>query len=133
MTTSLTEHVPPTGRERVWEAGSAPAGRPAWVQVWTEGGWLPVCRYDALETGRGLAVRVVEREVAVFRDDTGRVHALDNVDPLGGDADVSHGRLADRGDRTVVATAPGRHFALDTGECLQAPGTGLRKHRVRVH
>ena len=87
--------------------------------------WVAVCRLDQLIPGRGAAVLVDGRAVALFRLGGDEVRAIDNVDPCSGASVLSRGLVG----QTVEADAPVRYvasplrkqrFDLDTGRCLDA-------------
>ncbi|WP_327365632.1 nitrite reductase small subunit NirD [Streptomyces sp. NBC_01217] len=83
--------------------------------------WTPVCRYEDLVPGRGVAVLVgpQDEQVAVFRERGGTVHALDNHDPFSGAHVISRGLLGSRGGVPVVISPMLKQaFDLRTGRCL---------------
>ncbi|MFE7354221.1 nitrite reductase (NAD(P)H) small subunit family protein [Streptomyces sp. NPDC057543] len=104
-------------------------------------GWTPVCRYQDLVPGRGIAVLVGSRgdQVAVFRERGGAVHALANRDPFSGVHVISRGLLGSRaGVPVVISPMHKQAFDLRTGRCLDEdrPSDGspaaLRVWPVRV-
>ncbi|MFF2324569.1 MULTISPECIES: nitrite reductase (NAD(P)H) small subunit family protein [unclassified Streptomyces] len=103
--------------------------------------WTPVCRYQDLVPGRGVAVLVGPRDeqVAVFRDRGGAVHAVANRDPFSGAHVISRGLLGSRGNVPVVISPMLKQaFDLRTGHCLDEDRTpdgstaDLRVWPVRV-
>jgi NAD(P)H-dependent nitrite reductase small subunit len=90
--------------------------------------WIPVCRLDQLQPGRGVAVLVHGEAVAVFLLDDGTVRAIGNLDPCSGASVLSRGLVG----HTVIDGAPVRYvasplrkqrFDLDSGRCLDAAVT----------
>ncbi len=97
-----------------------------------ESSWVPVCSRDRLSVDRGVAARVDDREVAIFRLANGDLHAIDNVDPCCGVGVLSRGVVGDRGGRVKVASPMYKQsFSLETGECLDDPGVRVSVHGVR--
>ncbi|EMF01166.1 nitrite reductase (NAD(P)H) small subunit [Streptomyces mobaraensis NBRC 13819 = DSM 40847] len=94
------------------------------VEVDTGGGWTPVCAYDDLIPGRGVAALVGGHQVAVFRDRAGRLYAVGNRDPFSGAYVVSRGLLGSR-DGVPVVVEPMYHRAFDlrSGACADEPET----------
>ncbi|MFI6846725.1 nitrite reductase small subunit NirD [Kitasatospora sp. NBC_00085] len=81
--------------------------------------WQPVCTLDDLQPGRGVAVLLDGAQVAVFRDRTGALHAVDNRDPFSGAHVLSRGLLGSRGDRPTLASPMYKQvFDLTDGRCL---------------
>lgn len=59
------------------------------------------------------------RQIAVFLDRAGGLHALDNRDPFSGAYVISRGILGSRGDTPTVASPMYKHvFDLRDGRCL---------------
>lgn len=77
---------------------------------------------------RGRCVTVEDRELAVFRTESGW-HAIDNSCPHAG-APLSDGDLDDEGH--VWCVWHGWAFDLRTGACEVAPETPVGVHHVRV-
>ncbi|MFI0737343.1 nitrite reductase (NAD(P)H) small subunit [Streptomyces sp. NPDC021100] len=93
------------------------------VEVDTGAGWTPVCPYDDLIPGRGVAALVGGHQVAVFRDRAGRLYAVGNRDPFSGAYVVSRGLLGSRdGAPVVVEPMYHRAFDLRSGTCPDEPG-----------
>ncbi|MBC2878984.1 MULTISPECIES: nitrite reductase (NAD(P)H) small subunit [Streptomyces] len=93
------------------------------VEVDTGAGWTPVCPYDDLIPGRGVAALVGGHQVAVFRDRAGRLYAVGNRDPFSGAYVVSRGLLGSRdGAPVVVEPMYHRAFDLRSGACPDEPG-----------
>ncbi|MBP0450890.1 MULTISPECIES: nitrite reductase small subunit NirD [unclassified Kitasatospora] len=81
--------------------------------------WQPVCTLDDLQPGRGVAVLLDGAQVAVFRDRSGGLHAVDNLDPFSGAHVLSRGLLGSRGDRPTLASPMYKQvFDLTDGRCL---------------
>ncbi|MFF0739624.1 nitrite reductase small subunit NirD [Streptomyces sp. NPDC004111] len=89
------------------------------VEVETEAGWTAVCPYDSLTPGRGVAALVDGAQIALYRDRTGRVHAVGNRDPFSGAHVLSRGLLGSRdGVPVVLSPMYKQAFDLRTGNCL---------------
>ncbi|MER7705354.1 nitrite reductase small subunit NirD [Kitasatospora sp. NPDC097605] len=81
--------------------------------------WQPVCALDDLQPGRGVAVLLAGHQVALFRDRSGALHAVDNRDPFSGAYVLSRGLLGSRGDRPTLASPMYKQvFDLIDGRCL---------------
>ena len=95
--------------------------------------YTPICSVDDILPDTGVAARVGEHHIAVFRIGHERFHAIDNVDPRSGASVLSRGLVGNLGERVVVASPLYKnHFDLATGECLEAPEQSVRAHAVRV-
>ena len=95
--------------------------------------YTPVCRIDDILPDTGVAARVDDRHVAVFRLGAERFHAIDNIDPRSGASVLARGLVGNLGERLVVASPLYKnHFDLSTGECLEAPEQSVRAHAVQV-
>lgn len=95
--------------------------------------YTPICSVDDILPDTGVAARVGEHHIAVFRIGHERFHAIDNVDPRSGASVLSRGLVGNLGERVVVASPLYKnHFDLTTGECLEAPEQSVRAHSVRV-
>lgn len=79
--------------------------------------WYPVVRSGAVRPGRVASYELFDRRVAIYRDRTGRVRALDARCPHLG-ADLGQGSVEDEGVRCAFH---GWCFAAD-GVCVDAPG-----------
>ncbi|MBF6046325.1 nitrite reductase small subunit NirD [Streptomyces sp. NRRL B-1677] len=92
------------------------------VEIYDGTGWQPVCEWDGLVPGRGVAVLVGDQQVAVFRDRAGEVYAVGNRDPFSGAHVLSRGILGSRDGAPVVASPMYKQaFCLRTGACLDEP------------
>jgi nitrite reductase (NADH) small subunit len=95
--------------------------------------WTTVCRLDAVQPERGVAVLLGAEQVAVFRTFDGGLFALSNVDPFSGAPVLSRGIVGDRdGEPTVASPMHKQVFSLVTGVCLDAPETRVRTFAVRA-
>ncbi|MFF4160027.1 nitrite reductase (NAD(P)H) small subunit [Streptomyces sp. NPDC001678] len=107
--------------------------------------WTAVCRYGDLTPGRGVTALVAGRQVAVFRDESGTLYALDNRDPVSGAYVISRGITGSLGGVPVV-TSPmyketydlrtgvrvGEDVGDDSGEGGDATADRLRTWPVRA-
>lgn len=98
--------------------------------------WARVCRVDQLVPGRGVAARVAERQVALFRwagEDGDVVYAVDNRDPFSCAQVMSRGIVGDKGGVPKVASPVFKqNFDLRTGQCLDDEAVTLATYPVRV-
>ncbi|MFD8598845.1 nitrite reductase small subunit NirD [Kitasatospora sp. NPDC059646] len=104
------------------------------VELLTPAGWSPVCDWDLLAPGRGVAALLPDgRQVAVFRDANDRLYATDNRDPFTGAYVLSRGLLGSTADGRVYVASPllKQRFDLATGVCLDDDGVRIAVHSVR--
>jgi nitrite reductase (NADH) small subunit len=96
--------------------------------------WVAVCSTDRLEPGRGVAVRLGHRQVALFRyPATDELFALDNLDPTSGAFVMSRGLVGDsNGEPKVCSPITKRSFSLRTGRCLDEPAIALDRYDIRL-
>jgi len=95
--------------------------------------YIPICDIDEILPNTGVAARIGDRHVAVFRIGAERFHAIDNIDPRSGASVLARGLVGNLGERVVVASPLYKnHFDLNTGECLEAPEQSVRAHAVQV-
>ncbi|MCC9307878.1 nitrite reductase small subunit NirD [Kitasatospora sp. RB6PN24] len=90
------------------------------VEILDGRGWTRICDYAQLTPGRGVAALSAEgRQVAVFRDRSGAVYAVDNRDPFSGAYVLSRGILGSRaGVPTISSPMYQQVFDLRDGRCL---------------
>ncbi|RKE18990.1 nitrite reductase small subunit NirD [Streptomyces sp. TLI_171] len=104
------------------------------VELFSGPGWSPVCDWDLLVPGRGVAVLLPDgRQVAVFRDGNDRLYATDNRDPFTGAYVLSRGLLGSTADGRVYVASPllKQRFDLVTGECLDDETVRIAVHAAR--
>ncbi len=95
--------------------------------------WATVCDLDAIPRGGGVAALVGGRQVAVFRTDDDRLHALDNRDPFTGANVLARGIVgAHDGVPTVASPLRKQRFDLATGACLDTSDVAVVAHDVRL-
>ncbi|WP_042373853.1 nitrite reductase small subunit NirD [Streptacidiphilus neutrinimicus] len=82
--------------------------------------WTRVCDYQELTPGRGVAaLSAGGAQVAVFRDRSGALYAVDNRDPFSGAYVLSRGIVGSRDGVPTVASPMYKHvFDLRDGRCL---------------
>jgi nitrite reductase (NADH) small subunit len=82
--------------------------------------WTRVCAFEELTPGRGVAVLSESgKQVAVFRDRSGALYAVDNFDPFSGAYVLSRGIVGSRDGVPTVASPMYKHvFDLRDGHCL---------------
>ncbi|BAJ28336.1 MULTISPECIES: nitrite reductase small subunit NirD [Kitasatospora] len=113
---------------------SATASTPR-VELLSTAGWSPVCEWELLVPGRGVAALLPDgRQVAVFRDSNDRLYAADNRDPFTGAYVLSRGLLGSTADGRVYVASPllKQRFDLATGECLDDEDVRITVHAARA-
>ncbi len=94
----------------------------------TEAGWVRICDESALLPGAGVAARLGDTQIAVFRaaDGGDGLWAVGNYDPIGGANVISRGIIGDLDDEPVVSSPLYKqHFNLSTGVCLEDASQSL--------
>lgn len=95
--------------------------------------WNAVCPLSKLPLDRAVCVLIGGVQVALVRTHDDRLYAVDNLDPVSGAMVMARGIVGSRGDRDVLVSPMHKQaYDLDTGECLDLPGTWLGVHDVRV-
>ena len=104
------------------------------VQIQLEDGWLTVCDLNQLIPGRGVAALLPDgRQVAVFLDSAGLIHAIDNRDPFGGAAVLSRGLTGTHQGRPFVASPLlKQRFDLESGQCLDDETVRVATYKVQA-
>ncbi|MEU6285222.1 nitrite reductase small subunit NirD [Streptomyces sp. NPDC047028] len=104
------------------------------VQLQLEDSWYTVCDLHRLVPGRGVAALLPDgRQVAVFRDRTDRLYAIDNRDPFAGAAVLSRGLTGTHDTRPFVASPLlKQRFDLETGQCLDDESVRVAAYGVRA-
>ncbi|MFC4504863.1 MULTISPECIES: nitrite reductase small subunit NirD [Streptomyces] len=104
------------------------------VQLQLEDGWFTICDLQQLVPGRGVAALLPDgRQVALFRDRTGQLYAVDNRDPFGGAAVLSRGLTGTHENRPFVASPLlKQRFDLLSGECLDDETVRIATYGVRT-
>lgn len=89
--------------------------------------WTDACAVGELSGDEGLAVRIGDREIALFRKG-GDVTALDNVCPH------LYYRLANGPQSGDMVMCPGHclSFDLESGICVDDPSFAVKRHQTRV-
>jgi nitrite reductase (NADH) small subunit len=114
--------------------------RTGMVEILDGRAWSRVCPFEELTPGRGVAVLSASgQQVAVFRDRSGGLFAVDNLDPFSGAYVLSRGIVGSREGVPTVASPMYKHvFDLRDGRCLDEERTPdgrlavLRVWSVRV-
>ncbi|MFF7973366.1 nitrite reductase small subunit NirD [Streptomyces sp. NPDC007905] len=103
------------------------------VQLRMEKRWFTVCDLHRLAPGRGVAALLPDgRQVAVFRDRSDRLYAIDNRDPFTGAAVLSRGLTGSHQGRPFVASPLlKQRFELETGQCLDDESVRVPTYDVR--
>ena len=82
--------------------------------------FTPICSVDDILPNTGVAARVGDRHVAVFRVGSDRFHAIDNIDPRSGASVLARGLV---GNYVVVsAGAASAEAAIMEAQALLADG-----------
>ena len=93
---------------------------------------IPVCRYEQLIPGRGVAVLLPDgTQVAVFRTAADELYAVGNLDPATGAHVISRGLTGSRGGVPTVASPMLKHvYELVSGRCVDGPAGPDPSHRL---
>jgi nitrite reductase (NADH) small subunit len=104
------------------------------VELQLKDGWFPVCDLSALLPGRGVAALLPDgRQVALFRDRSGTLYAIDNRDPFTGAAVLSRGLTGTHQGRPFVASPLlKQRFDLASGQCLDDEAVRVTAYEVRA-
>jgi nitrite reductase (NADH) small subunit len=104
------------------------------VQLQLADGWFTVCDLNRLTPGRGVAALLPDgRQVALFRDRSGKLYAVDNRDPFGGAAVLSRGLIGSQQGRPFVASPLlKQRFDLESGQCLDDETARIATYEVRA-
>ncbi|MBY8877739.1 nitrite reductase small subunit NirD [Actinacidiphila acidipaludis] len=115
-------------------ARTAPETRAGTVELLTPAGWFAVCGTDALQPGHGVAALLPGgAQAAVFKDSTGRLYAIGNVDPFTGAGVLCHGLTGSAGGEPYVASPLlKQRFALADGRCLDDDEVTVASYPLRV-
>jgi nitrite reductase (NADH) small subunit len=137
MTVTASDTASATASEHTLTA--APPAAPSTaagvrVEVRTDGGWAAVCALSDLTPGRGVAALLPDgRQIALFRDRSGRAYAVGNRDPFTGAYVLSRGLLGSAGGRPFVASPLlKQRFDLATGRCLDDGAVSVPAYAVRT-
>ncbi|CAL9451363.1 nitrite reductase small subunit NirD [Streptomyces griseomycini] len=104
------------------------------VRLRLDDGWFTVCDLSTLIPGRGVAALLPDgRQVAVFADRAGRLHAIDNRDPFTGAAVLSRGLTGTHQGRPFVASPLlKQRFDLESGRCLDDETVRVTAYEVEA-
>ncbi|WP_251093280.1 nitrite reductase small subunit NirD [Streptomyces sp. Caat 7-52] len=104
------------------------------VQLQLADDWFTVCDLSMLVQGRGVAALLPDgRQVAVFRDRSDRLYAVDNRDPFTGAAVLSRGLTGTHEGRPFVASPLlKQRFDLADGHCLDDESVRVAVYEVRT-
>ncbi|MEU0003426.1 nitrite reductase small subunit NirD [Streptomyces sp. NPDC006314] len=104
------------------------------VQLQLGDGWFTVCDLSALIPGRGVAALLPDgRQVALFRDRSDQLYAIDNVDPFTGAAVLARGLTGtDQGRPFVASPLLKQRFDLTSGQCLDDESVRVAAYQVRA-
>ena len=93
---------------------------------------IPVCRYEELTPGRGVAVLLPDgAQAAVFRTLADELYAVGNLDPATGACVISRGLTGSRGGVPTVASPMLKHvYELASGRCVGGPAGPEPEHRL---
>jgi nitrite reductase (NADH) small subunit len=96
---------------------------------------IPVCRYEQLTPGRGVAVLLPDgAQAAVFRTIADELYAVGNLDPATGACVISRGLTGTRGGMPTVASPMLKHvYELASGRCVDGPAGADPTHRLPTY
>jgi nitrite reductase (NADH) small subunit len=96
---------------------------------------IPVCRYDELIPGRGVAVLLPDgTQAAVFRTVADELYAVGNLDPATGACVISRGLTGSRAGVPTVASPLLKHvYELVSGRCVDGPAGPDPAHRLPTY
>jgi len=96
---------------------------------------IPVCRYEELTPGRGVAVLLPDgAQAAVFRTLADELYAVGNLDPATGACVISRGLTGSRGGVPTVASPMLKHvYELASGRCVDGPAGAEPAHRLPTY
>ncbi|HET9168207.1 MAG TPA: nitrite reductase (NAD(P)H) small subunit [Actinospica sp.] len=96
---------------------------------------IPVCRYEQLTPGRGVAVLLPDgTQAAVFRTAKDELYAVGNLDPATGACVISRGLTGSRAGAPTVASPMLKHvYELATGRCVDGPAGPDPAHRLPTY
>ena len=81
-----------------------------------------ICNLQDLVSNSGVCVKIDDQQVALFYlpDESPKIYAIGNWDPIGKANVLSRGIVGDIGQRLVVASPLYKHhFDLQTGDCIE--------------
>ncbi|GCB49598.1 nitrite reductase small subunit NirD [Streptomyces sp. NL15-2K] len=104
------------------------------VQLLLEDDWFTICDLSQLFPGRGVAALLPDgRQVALFRDRSGTLYAIDNRDPFSGAAVLSRGLTGTHQGRPFVASPLlKQRIDLASGQCLDDETVSVATYEVRT-
>lgn len=96
--------------------------------------WTEVCKLDDIIPDTGVAAKVGDQAVAIFRPArTDKLYALTAVDPFSGATVLARGMIGSVGETlTVASPIYKQRFALDSGACLDDETVTLPTYDVKV-
>lgn len=95
--------------------------------------WHIACPTDRIVPDSGVAVRINNHPVAVFRLADSRVFALDHSDPFTNANVLARGIIGEHdGAPTVASPLHKQRFSLLDGRCLDDPDVAVAVHHVRT-
>jgi NAD(P)H-dependent nitrite reductase small subunit len=95
--------------------------------------WVAVAELSELKPDCGVAARVGEAQIAVFRLSNDEVYAIGNLDPISGVNVLSRGIVGDRaGEPKVASPIFKQSFSLRTGVCLDDAAVSVPTYPTRV-
>ena len=81
-----------------------------------------ICNLQDLVSNSGVCVKIDDQQVALFYlpDESPKIYAIGNWDPIGKANVLSRGIVGDIGQRLVVDSPLYKHhFDLQTGDCIE--------------
>jgi assimilatory nitrate reductase catalytic subunit len=94
---------------------------------------VAVCRLEDIVPDTGVCALLGGEQVAIFRLDDDRVHALANFDPFSRANVLSRGIVGDlQGEPVVASPVYKQHFSLASGRCVEDATVRVPVYAVRV-
>lgn len=94
--------------------------------------WQNICPIDRIVPSTGVAAKVANKQVAVFRVGD-QIFAIDNRDPFSGANVLARGIVGDKGGVLKVASPIYKQqFALETGVCLDDESVVLQTYPAEI-
>lgn len=97
--------------------------------------WHNVCELSQLDENIGTGALVEGQQIALFHlpNQTEKVFAIDNWDPIGKAFVLSRGIVGDvKGQPCVASPLYKQHFDLKSGSCVETPEVQIKTWAVKV-
>ena len=95
--------------------------------------WIPVCAINDILPDTGVAAKLDQQQIAIFRIGHDQVFAVGNHDPFSGANVISRGITGDiNGELVVASPVYKQHFRLRDGVCVEDPEVSIGAWPVRL-